>query len=69
MKRAQLVEKRREEFSRLKYRRVFWSFYDYSFLDKILTIRKPGRGTNESYNEIICHRMDKKTEWVCICLS
>ena len=53
MKRAQLVEKRREEFSRLKYRRVFWSFYDYSFLDKILTIRKPGRGTNESYNEII----------------
>lgn len=23
----------------------------------------------ESYDEISCHRMEKRTEWVCICLS
>lgn len=53
MKRAQLVEIRRKEFSELDYKRVFWTFFDYSYLNKILTIRKAGRGTNESYNEVI----------------
>lgn len=53
MKHAQLVAKRREEFSRLVYKRVQFQNFDYSILDKILTIKRPGRGDKHSYNEII----------------
>lgn len=53
MKRFELVALRKKEFSKIEYKRVFWSEFDYSFFRKILTIRQAGRGSNQSYNDVI----------------
>ena len=53
MTRTELVDKRRKEFAQHKYKRVFYSYFDYKYVEKILTINRPGRGRNDSYNEII----------------
>ena len=53
MKRAQLVAIRAREFKEHEYKRVFYRYFDYEYLSKILTIRRSGRGTNESFNDVI----------------
>lgn len=53
MKRFQLVALRKAEFEKIKYERVYWENFDYSFFKKILTIRSAGRGSNCSYNDVI----------------
>lgn len=53
MKRFQLVAIRTKEFAQIKYKRVYWENFDYSFFRKILTIRQSGRGSNDSFNDVI----------------
>ena len=53
MKRSELVDLSTEYYRRIGYIRSHFKSFDYSILSKILYIRRPGRGDNDSYNDCI----------------
>ena len=54
MTRAELYKTRSDWLrSHWEYERIRFNNFDYSILDEIMTIKRPGRGHNDSYNDCI----------------